>query len=251
MKLLVILITLIGALAANANRITPDNMIRCKINLTPQKCEKQRDLALSRGCISAEEHATLKANGGMPTCYVEDNSLAGWCPCGCFAQGTLLKTSDSGFELIESIVGSFARGQRPMVSHLSDESSLSQVRLKTSDIRNVSVGKEKLPLYLIETTYESKRNQISLTRNHPVVLGDGKITSAANLIEGQELLNSHGAKEKIVRITRNKYNGLVYNLSVDSQKDSEHFLIANGLVMGDLYLQGNLSYFQNQILIRK
>jgi hypothetical protein len=249
----IFLLTFFSAFAS-AHRITPETMIRCRAGVTPDRCERQRATALAKKCIEPDEYEALKSMGGMPTCYEEDSSFMGWCPCGCFAADTKIKSN--ALNLIEEIstqnlIELFASGHRPQVAHLSSASTVQDLQFKSSPVRNVSVGPEALPLVVISTDEKGSAGQIALTTNHPVVLADGSIIRAERLQPGQKLLNYLGRPETIKTVARKSYSGLVYNFNVNSPLDNEHIVIANGLLMGDLHLQGSLSYFENQILVRK
>lgn len=232
---------------ANAT-ISPETMIRCRAGITPERCERQRANALAKKCINQQEYDQLRSMGGMPTCYEEDGSFMGWCPCGCFAAETTVKTGPSSEESVQRVIELFAANHRPDILHLGPSATLKDVQLTTSPVRNVSVGPEEAPMVIIDT---ANKGHIELTINHPVLLSDGSILRAEHLKVGQKLLNYAGQPIEIQNISRKMYAGLVYNLNVDAANDNEHVVVANGFLMGDLYLQGSLSYFENQILVRK
>lgn len=253
-KFFMVLIVLASA-SSFAVTIDKNNMIRCKPGVTPEKCERQRQNALAKKCIDEAAYDTLKAQGGMPSCYEDDATLMGWCPCGCFSAETQIKVNSENLdqeETAQRVVDLFGAGNRPQVAHLSADSSVSKgVKLKTSGVRNASVGPEELPLVVVDTDSQGSKGHIELSSFHPVLLADGSILRAERLRPGHKLLNYLGKPETIKTVTRKNYAGLVYNFNVDSSVDSEHVVIANGLLMGDLYLQGSLTYFENQILVRQ
>jgi len=235
--------------------ISPGTMIRChSAGLNPERCEVQRKYALAKGCINQNDYNRLQALGGMPTCFEADGTFMGWCPCGCFAPDTAVKVNGADLsqeEKIERVVQLFALNNRPTVARLNSYSKEKGVEFASAPVRNVSVGPEEAPMVIIDTANSASKGHIELTINHPVLLEDGSIIRAEKLQPGQKLLNYKGQPETITGISRKKFEGLVYNLNVDSQKDSEHIVSANGLLMGDLYLQGSMNYFENQVLVRQ
>lgn len=250
MKAIPLILTILTSVqAAAVGRIQPANMIRCA-TATPQLCDVQRQTALGKGCITPAEFDYLTQVGGMPTCYSHDNSFMAWCPCGCFAPGTAIRvrSPESGEVMpIEELVAGVMNRQPVSVVSLDESARVNSIALRSLEIRNVSVGPEKSPMVDIRT----EKSQIALTSLHPVLLADGTIARAESLTPGQSLLSSTGIPEKITSVGRSFHQGLVYNLNVESNVDAEHVVIANGLLMGDLYLQGNLTYFENQILVRQ
>lgn len=252
MKLLFLVSLLLSGVFAHANRITPANIMRCNaMQLSPALCEQQRQFARGNGCITEEEYQTLARLGGMPSCMYGTNTLAGWCTCGCFAADTLLKIDanqlSAASSSVKSIVLAHAAGERPELAHLSSSATLGSLDFKNSPVRNVSVGVEKAPLFVIRTSAGS----ISLTANHPAVLADGSIRRTEKLRIGDALLGYDGQARKILAIERRSTSAKVYNVNVDTDQDGEHLIVANGFLMGDLYLQGSLHYFENQLLIRQ
>lgn len=248
-----ILSSLCGVAHADED-ISPNTMIRCRAGVTPERCESQRQQALGKHCINQNDYNRLKALGGMPTCYEEDSKFMGWCPCGCFAPDTALKVNGSDLsqeERIDRIVQLFAANNRPVVAHISSESRVGAPKFQTAPVYNVSVGPEEAPMVVVETKGSGSTGKIELTINHPVLLADGSIIRAEKLQVGQKLVNYKGQPEAITNISRKLFSGLVYNLNVNSKNDSEHIISANGYLMGDLYLQGSLSYFENQVLVRQ
>ena len=254
MKKLMLTLFVFSSALASAHQITNETMIRCKAGVSPERCERQRQNALAKKCITQEDFNELRNRGGMPTCYEEDGSFMGWCPCGCFAPDTKiqLNAANGQEETAQRLIELFAQGHRPEVANLSAESSLKGgLKYKTTPIRNVSVGPEEIPMVIIDTESQGSTGHIELTINHPVLLADGTILRAERLQPGQKLINYLGKSETIKSITRRKFDGLVYNLNVNTPVDSEHIVVANGLLMGDLFLQGDLGYFENQVLVRQ
>jgi hypothetical protein len=101
-------------------------------------------------------------------------------------------------------------------------------------------GPEILPV--VEILTESG-NCLTVTQHHPMVLAPTKrIVAAKRLRAGHALFvavnDGRFLPSPIVNIRRRKYTGLVYNYQVGrSETPDKHFIIANGVLAGDLWLQ--------------
>ncbi|BBH53799.1 hypothetical protein [Fluviispira sanaruensis] len=83
------------------NPIIDNQAGRChKVAMPTDQCNKQRDHALSAGCINQIEYNTLIQINAYPLCNY-DNELNGHYSCGCFEESTRIfsyeKSPHSGF----------------------------------------------------------------------------------------------------------------------------------------------------------
>lgn len=106
-------------------------------------------------------------------------------------------------------------------------------------VRSVIRGPEKPALFVVRT----ENHELRVTQHHPFKIERG-LVSAADLRVGDVLQGGHGEAETILEIRREKLSKekMVWNfeLDSDSDRDEEHFVLADGIVTGDLYLQHKL-----------
>lgn len=110
-------------------------------------------------------------------------------------------------------------------------------------------GLEAKQMYNIETESGKK---IKATEGHPFYSNEGLVVSK-NIKAGSDILTIDGL-EKVVRVSKFDFNGLVYNLAtsnIENNMDSrlelsdpflglsskEHTVILNGFISGDIIIQ--------------
>ena len=168
------------------------------------------------------------------------------CRCGCFAEETLFQSSEddiSGTEIIAN------EDKAVMVSSLDyfDETTTTY-----RGINGITYGAEKEKVIAIKT--ENGR-AITLSRAHPAVVADAKgsiiaVKKAEKLQQGEFLLDAEGRSDRITAINELTYKGKMVNFNVISNDASNHFVIANDLLMGDQAWQEQLTSVESRIMYR-
>lgn len=239
-SLTLIFIALICSIASNATRIEKptDPNFRCsKTGLLASECEENRKDAIEVGCISREELDELIGYNGCPVCDRRGRYL-GWCPVGCFVRGTKILVWDTAMKKrawtpIEEIVQNRFRYE---IAALKEDATLSSLEFNYLPIRLTTVGPERKPLVIVKTRNE---RSLGITSTHAVPLSNGMLVAAETLKVGDELLALDGSTDIITELTRPNTEDVVFNLSVESDVDQSHLIIAGGLLTGDQFLQGS------------
>lgn len=128
---------------------------------------------------------------------------------------------------------------------------------RVQPVKRLVVGKEEPPLITI--SYGG--NVVKVTERHPMVVKhiaspSGYILKqAGSLTPNDEILGEDGLFHKLTVLSRLPADPeqIVVNieLSGSSTEDSEHFLLANGIITGDLFIQEKLereTHSQNQLI---
>lgn len=221
------------------NKIAPpgDGAIRCNEQpLTPEECEIDRKDALAEGCVTREEINTIISYNGCPVC--KKGSYRGWCPVGCFIRGTRIlvldtTTNQKVWTPIEDVAASTASYQ---VLAITPDATLSHLTYSALPIRFSTIGPESNPLVIIKT---KGGMTLGVTSTHAVLLANGNGVAAKVLKLGDELLDSDGDVDVIVEITRPTTDDDVFNIAVETDDIQSHFIFAEGLLVGDQFLQGS------------
>lgn len=143
---------------------------------------------------------------------------------GCMAEGTLIKMADGSIKAIEQI--------------LVKDRIVADSKGTILTVENTLKGNEEIPMYRIKT---DKNNSVLLTEEHPVITERGVMLSK-QLLKGDILFTQDG-KTAITSITREKFNGAIWNLDVGltednvSLSDSSSTFFANGIMVGDGKMQ--------------
>ncbi|MCX6128526.1 MAG: hypothetical protein NTX25_05600 [Proteobacteria bacterium] len=147
--------------------------------------------------------------------------------CGCFAEHTMIRLGDGINE--------------KRVEELNDHDQIwNPITGQSFKIRRMTNGPEKLPLLEISTA----KNTLRVTGKHPFPMQDGRTVPAFELKDGESIRDEQGdwqAIRSIRLITSKDAAPTVWNLELDANSDwHKHYILANGLVTGDLFIQNAL-----------
>ena len=226
------------------NTIAPPTQERLRCDpddeLTKEECEDDRRHALEVGCISQADLNILISYNGCPKCDYKRGkySYVGWCTQGCFVRGTKVLVWDINIDKkiwapIEEIVYKPARFR---VAALRSDSTRSNLVYDFFPIRLTTFGPEAKPLVSIQTQDGGK---LGITTDHGAMLSNGTLVAAEMLRVGDKLLAEGGKSLEIVDIARPNSDDDVFNLSVETDSNISHLIIAEGFVVGDQFLQGS------------
>jgi hypothetical protein len=225
----------------------PNLWLRCgkEGQQIPQdQCRQQTESAKATGCITDEEYNFAVANGAAVMCI--GIWLQSACPCGCFEADTRILSYDVN-SLPTWINAAEVHRDTPLVA-VSKDATLKNLSLTESKASYSTNGPEIPALYVFKTA-ESK---LSVTQNHAMLLSDGRLVAAKNVKKSDKLIAMDGSPVAILSIERKTTSKPVYNFGVaKAHSDKEHLVVAEGLVVGDIYLQNSLSSIKNSILQRK
>lgn len=176
-------------------------------------------------------------NGGTETVTITNadysylSSYCAVCVCvrtsgGCFPPGTMIVMAGRSTKLAEEIaVG---------------ESVWNPITASPARVDAIREGAEQVPL--VEFGFEEVR--VDVTQNHPVLTQAG-LKKAHELTTDDAVVGTDGQLHRlsIVRELPVADGQMVLNfvINLGSEAEADHFLIADGVVTGDLYLQNQLS----------
>ncbi|HYX37836.1 MAG TPA: hypothetical protein VE954_32435, partial [Oligoflexus sp.] len=147
--------------------------------------------------------------------------------CGCFEASTLIRMADG----TDRPVSSIRQGDLVWNPRLQ----------KVSRVARVIAGPEKFPLLRVITNYGA----VEVTGEHPFLTSTG-LRKAHQLLKDETIIN--GSRHEIVLEIVSKMPETsaelptVWNLSLEGSdlQDDEHYILANGIMTGDLHLQEQL-----------
>ncbi|WP_039911795.1 Hint domain-containing protein [Cellvibrio mixtus] len=229
---------------------------RCAAStLTQAQCAQYRQIAYYGytspitgatvpGCITYNEYLYAGANSIAPICSQFPDAAGNYpliavCTCGCFAEGTEVSVFDknTGASRIANIENIVKNPLAFSAAAATDNSTLSALVFESRDIKKVTFGPEEKPLVLITT--ESGKH-IGLSTEHGVLLSNGTIVKAKTLNTGDLLVLENGTADPIVDIATGEKDKTVFNFLTNSTTENGHLIVAEGLVVGDLYWQNIL-----------
>lgn len=159
------------------------------------------------------------------------NNYCWICACfrvsGCFAPGTLIRLADQTVKPIEEI--------------RAGEQVWNPVSRKPATVERIIEGPEKFPL--IEYGFDGSVSHVS--QKHPVLTGAG-IKTAVDLVLNDTVVSGDGTLHNITQLrTLPLEDGqMVINLITEDWSvppEEQHYLVADGMITGDLILQNELN----------
>jgi intein/homing endonuclease len=164
------------------------------------------------------------------------------CMCGCFTPDVVLDTT-SGPKTILDLFESAKTDPFRLITQsemFSAEYSVSPWLTRSA----FTVGPEEKPVFKFTT---DNGESITVTEKHPMVLnvdGEYELRLAREVREGDLFLAKDGTNRVVVSIESYmlpKDNNLVYNVNTKGERVLDHVITANGILVGDLYLQNFLN----------
>jgi hypothetical protein len=140
---------------------------------------------------------------------------------GCFVAGTRIAVGE---------------GRTMVVEDLGKGATIQTADGKLARSLRAVAGPETEKVLTLVTT---SGHSVTVTRKHPIKTSDG-IKLAQELKLGDTLYTVSGPTI-LGAIRKSSYAGLVYNFALPGGALNNHLVVANGLVVGDLYLQKKLS----------
>lgn len=144
--------------------------------------------------------------------------------CGCFDSSTRIRLGNN-------------RDEKAISELTSEDRVWNPVLKRAFRIRKMVRGGEKIPMIRIDTDGRS----VNVTRNHPMLTPRG-VLAAFELSDRDQVMIDGDAWSGVVRVSEIPFEGeepIVWNLELESSSDDDdsHFVLANGMVTGDLFIQ--------------
>lgn len=236
------------AVAAKASEAVAGSY--CSGILLQDKCEAWRAAAIRKGCVTQSYVDSVLRNtlvpGGLgvaPVCDPVEDTLIGFCKCGCFESSTKLLSFDKESAKADWIQASQIfenRGRFDLFTVADSITSVAEVSHRTLDNAFEPVIGEKALKSVY--TFTTALGKISLTEFHAVLLADGRIVAARDVKKTDKLVSYKGEAVAIDDLTFEAREMVPYNVSVNNRSDNplSHLIYAEGLVIGDLTFQNGL-----------
>ncbi|WP_437755727.1 Hint domain-containing protein [Sorangium sp. So ce1389] len=201
------------------------------------------------GQIPGGCYGELNSEEWFATMMINDGGIKR-CQCGCFAEETVFRAAEqdvTGKDLIKIGTGSSAL--------LLSSDDVDHWSASYRPIHSIVWGPEKKLSYKITSQNRTHESSIILTGNHPVVIGDEAgdaklVKRADDVIVGDLLVNENGEPEPVISVESFEYTGNTVNFRINSDDGAHHFVIANGLRMGDNGWQQALAKRDTRLLDR-
>ncbi len=226
-----------------------ENTTRCGAGLPTNVCNQHNQLAIDNGLITSAAYNWLTANR---YCAVTVELAPGFytvisiCPAGCFEENTeILTVNDYGAE--EWLAAEEITKEHELYS-LNSDALLSSPALSSRAVERMARGPEEADLYVFAM---SNGKKLRVTTHHGMVLADGRVVAAKDVVLGDAFIGLDGSIVEIDGIGREPTDGDVYNYYVSADTPQEHVIVAEGVLVGDLAWQTSLAGEIESIRLRK
>jgi len=92
---------------------------------------------------------------------------------------------------------------------------------------------------------------LRVTKEHPLVTGDGVLKQAQDLVVGESLVRDTGKRDPIVSIAKTDEFTKVYNLRPTTTDLTSNILVAQGFLSGSAAYQNEYLKYLNRVLLRQ
>lgn len=179
-------------------------------------------------------------------CTVPDGyKVMAFCTSSCYTPDMALLFPE-GFVPIKEARDEFL----PKVVTLDDESSLDNIKLKTTDVASYT-EEVRNTWHDILAFKTGSGDELKVTKNHPVVDSQGRVRSADSFKVGESLVHYKNGLKAITAIEPLRYFGKVYNITPSSESLKSNIVVAQGYLNGSAYYQNDGANFLNRTVLRR
>jgi hypothetical protein len=238
-----------NATAVDCFTVNKPTGVRCATAIDPTVCNTLNTRALTAGLLTADGYNELTA---IRFCAISGDFGVGlqiydFCPAGCFAADTQIARSVALDGSIDYVKAASVAPRSSMVS-MADEASISDVSLMTQSVKRTVAGPEDAQLFVFAL---ANGHTLRVTQHHPMVLDNGKIVQASDVVAAMSFVGLDGQSVAIKSITREQPTADVFNFDTGSDSQLGHIIVAEGVLVGDVKIQNDLESEQTSIDLRR
>lgn len=167
------------------------------------------------------------------------------CQEGCYPAGQKVKFDKGRYVDIAEAMKNNAK----YVTIVDANSSLSAPKFTQIEVASYTADPHPADQELLIFTTESGKS-ITVTKNHYLVVGDGRVVEAQLIKSTDSLLNQFGKPEKITDITVDtNFHGKTYNVAPKSNDPLKNIVVAQGFLSGShRYQSGTISSLDRKVM---
>jgi len=222
---------------------------RCATAIDQTVCDFLNNTALSNNLITQGGFAFLQS---VSFCAIVQDLGQGFkifdfCPKGCFAADTQIASSLAGDGLAGYTAARSVAPKSTVVGMTSD-ASLGNVILAPLSVKRIVLGPEDAELFVFTL---ANGHALRVTQHHPMVLDSGEIIQAMQVGPKMSFVGLDGKSVAVTSITREKPTADVFNFETEGDTQLTHIIVAEGVLVGDLKIQNELSDEEGSIALRR
>ncbi len=233
----------------------------CQGTVDGDICQLNHDDALETGCVTPEYSTmirTISHSSGVgyyPICQVyarnpKRSVLTGFCKCGCFDPSTNILAIQKGqYQWIAAQNLAQSGADALSVPNQNFFKKGDGARFSATQFSSFVGPQMDKDLMTIKM---GTGRELKVTSEHVVLLSNGKVIAAGDLQTSDALVDTSGNPVTIETIDRQRVELAPHNFSVnpESLNPKDHFIVAEGVIVGDESFQNGLSNIQGRVLAR-
>jgi hypothetical protein len=222
---------------------------RCATAIDQTVCDFLNNTALSNHLITQGGFDFLRS---VSFCAIVQDLGQGFkifdfCPKGCFAADTQIASSFAAGGLA-SYVSASSVAPNSTVLGMTADASLGNPLLAPLSVKRIVLGPEDAELFVFKL---ANGHTLRVTQHHPMVLDSGEIVQASQVGPKASFVGLDGKSVAVTSITREKPTADVFNFETAGDTQLSHVVVAEGVLVGDLKIQNELSDEETSIALRR
>ncbi len=218
---------------------------RCVSGISYAECQGELAYGLSLNLITQETYNWGLANGYYPV-IDRRNNIGAVCKCGCFEANSLILTQDE--QGTSAWIPAKDIKTTTTLFALNEAATLSRPTFDAKSIKAATRGEETPALYAFGL---DNGRTLKVTQNHGMLLSDGRVVEARTLGVGAEFVALDGSTVRVRELRFEHTAEDVFNFEVNAQESAGHIIAAEGVLVGDLAWQNQLSRELGSIAVRR
>lgn len=222
---------------------------RCATAIDQTVCDFLNNTALSNALITQGGYSFLQS---VSFCAIVQDlgqgfKILDFCPKGCFAADTQIASSVAA-DGVAGYVSAKSVAPKSTVLGMTDDASFNNPVLAPQSVKRIVLGPEDAELFVFAL---SNGHTLRVTQHHPMVLDSGEIIQASQVGPKMAFVGLDGQSVAVTSITREKPTADVFNFETAGDTQLSHVIVAEGVLVGDLKIQNELSDEEGAIALRR
>jgi hypothetical protein len=182
-------------------------------------------------------------SGSAAAKWTTDRYVIAYCESSCYTPDQSLSFSTGEVNIVDAM-----KARRDDVVTLASDATLDRPATQVSRVYSYTTEIRDAEHIIYKLTTQSG-GKLSVTNEHPIVIGNGSLVQAQKLRVGDELLKADGTPDAVARIEKTTYFGKVYNIKPMSRELVANILVAQGYLVGSARFQNDYVDYMNRVLL--
>ncbi len=188
---------------------------------------------------------TKNVTTGVYTLWTGNFYVAFYCESSCYTPEQQVRFAGGDIGILDAM-----KANRDDVITLTPDATFDNLTTQTSKVYSYTaeIRDAEHPIFKIATASGGK---LSLSAEHPLINGEGRLVTAEKLKVGEDLVKADGTRDPVVNIEKTTFFGKVYNLKPEAREQVANILIAQGYLVGSARFQNDYIAYVNRIMLTR